>query len=334
MKTYFIRYCVIIIALFTISSCKKRILEIIAVTEIVKDMSLPDKVDVKFFSFPSNTVGYAAGTSNGSSTIYKTINRGSSWTIINVTSGVNTCLGIEFFTENRGMCLMGTTLYVTDDGGTTWTSGGTGHFLGISDQGIGVLGYADSRSGYYGYYNDIIITKDSGKTFHSIGNVYRDHEFTTGRVVGSKAFVFYKLMSTDSKVNGIDLIDSTAISFQFGRQYGEPIDIYLSNKLCVAVTTGGNIMESYDGTVGDYLGNRYDVHNQSYHSVDGYGDLVVCVGNKTIASNKDLNSEYRWNEVFDKNGESFKNIFYKIRFINQSTFYISGDKGLIYKMKI
>jgi hypothetical protein len=87
--------------------------------------------------------------------------------------------------------------------------------------------------------------------------------------------------------------------------------------------------DQYDG-----FDEVYRVHSYEYYSIDGYQNFIVCVGEKSLVSNMEGVNEYTWNEVFNTDGNSFSETFYKIRFINSTRCYLSGSNGTIYKIKI
>jgi photosystem II stability/assembly factor-like uncharacterized protein len=109
-------FLLIFILLFVLNSCEKKIIEIVPVIQIENDISIKTGKAIKYFSFPSSSVGFA-----GSDTliIYKTTNGGDSWEIMNVGAS-GKCRGIEFSDNLHGMCLMGTTMFSTVDGGLNW----------------------------------------------------------------------------------------------------------------------------------------------------------------------------------------------------------------------
>jgi hypothetical protein len=308
--------------LLLFSSCEKKILEILPVIEVEKDMSIAGAKDIKYFSFPSDAVGYAASDTGF---IYKTSNGGNSWEIIPIEDN-RKCRGLEFFDESIGMCLMGNYLYVTDDGGQTWNYRGNVDFIGKTKDGIGVTGDC-------GFFScDVRISSDSLQSFQSIGSVTMEGGLTASRVVDNKVIVITNDTYYDDRAYGLDLTTGEDFAIGFDNLiYSEnPNDIYLSGENGTVVGPNGLIMRtSYFGFSRAYYGNT-----NTYYSVDGYEDFMVCVGERTIATNMDIGNDERWNEVFDDNGNGFRSTFYKIRFIDQSTFYVSGSSGLIFKAKI
>lgn len=312
-----------VITIYLLStSCEKKITEIIPVMEIEKDMSIIGASNIKYFSFPSPSVGYAASESGF---IYKTTDGGSSWTTITVATS-KTCKGLEFFGETKGMCLMNNDVYVTTDGGQTWLIKDVATFIGKTDEGIGVIGTCSPMS------CTIKTTINNGQTFIYKGKMnYNGFNFRTSRIVDNKVVILSNDRYEHGNENGFNLSNNTAFSVELGglNAYEIPNDIYLSNGQGTGVGNYGLVM----GEVLNYSRNYFG-HTYPYYSVDGYGGFKVCVGEKTIVSNLDIGTEHVWNEVFDVKGNGFVNTFYKIRFITQNTFYISGSAGLILKARI
>jgi hypothetical protein len=312
--------------LILITSCEKKVLTFVPVIEIEKDMSIPGAKNIMFFSFPSALVGYAASDSG---VVYKTIDGGSSWKTITFGND-EICKGIEFFNETSGICLKGNNLYSTTDGGQIWKVIGYGDFIGKTKDGIGVLGECNNS------ICSISTSNNNGKSFEWFGDMFIDGDFTSARVVDSKVFVFSEDVAYYDRVYGMDLSNYANIIVNFESITGNPSDIYLSSFSGAVVGPGGMIMDinknngySYSCTYESYDGSFY-----CYYTVDGYDDLIVAAGDKTIATNKDFGMKDKWNEVFDKHGNGFDHTFYKICFIGQNTFYISGNNGLILKARI
>jgi len=308
---------------FLFTSCEKKIVEIIPVLVVEKDMSISGASDIKYFSFPSSKIGYTASPSDF---IYKTIDGGSTWTQITIAIG-KTCKGLEFFDENNGMSLMNTDVYVTTDGGQTWSIKGNGDFIGITENGIGVLGDCGQTTCI------IKTTTDKGQNFLLKGgmNYGISFEFLSARVIDSKVIIFSKTGWEHPNENVFDFSNNSSYFIGFGSLTHDeiPNDIYLSSNQGTIVGNYGLIMDDLAG-----YSRTFYRHAYPFYSIDGYGNFKVCVGEKTIVSNLNIGSEENWNEVFDVNGNGLTNTFYKIRFISQNTFYLSGSGGLILKASI
>lgn len=314
---YLLLFCLAALAI----ACKKRVLEIVPVIEIEKDMSIVNAGDIKHFSFPSGSVGYAASDTNF---IYKTTDGGASWKVIN--PGGGTCRGIEFFDDTHGMCLMGSAVMVTGDGGQSWTPADYADFIGITGDGVAV-------SGSCGFPDcNIRVSTDSAKSFTSLGSVEIDGDFTRARVVDGKVIVFAEETYYDDVARGLDIStgEDYSVSFDNITASQNPEDIYLYKGEGAVVAPAGTILTGSNGHFNrDYYGHLY-----SYYSADGYEGFIICVGENTITTNLDVENSEPWTEVLDTEGNGFDRTFYRIRLIAGTTFYLSGSDGYLVKAKI
>jgi hypothetical protein len=222
---------------------------------------------------------------------------------------------------------MNNDVYVTDDGGETWVIRGTGDFIGMTKSGLGIIGSC-------GQIACVIRTSiDKGQTFVIKGEMSYGFSFelSNARVVDNKVVLFPERSweYPDENVFNLSTNSSSFLSLG-GLTYEEiPKDIYLASD-------GGSIVGDYGLLMDDNLGytRTYYGHLYPFYSIDGYEDLKIGVGEKTIVSNIAIESENVWNEVFDEDGNGFSHTFFKIRFISQNSFYVSGSNGLIYKATI
>lgn len=307
--------------LFT--SCEKKFLEVVPVMQIEQDLSIDGASDIKYFSFPSQQVGYAAGNTPY---IYKTTDAGNSWTKINVGTG-GKCQGLEFYDAMNGMCLMGEEVYKTENGGQSWTRSASGQFIGLTDDGKGVIGSCSYLS------CQVYVSSDRGQTFQPIGQVTKEGEFRQAFITSSKVFVVGNRTNQYNSIYGIDTGTRAQETLVFDNMtYDEvPSGLFINEYSKVLVGSNGQILErdSYDNYNRTYYGHTYP-----YFTVDGYNDLVVVAGERTVSVNIDFGEGDKWSELLDRNGRSFPHSFYKVKFINQNSFYISGSNGLLWRAKI
>lgn len=329
LRFRFLAYLLLVPILF--SSCKKKVIEILPVITLVKDMSIENADDIKFFDFQSSQVGYAASESTF---IYKTIDGGSSWVQQEVVSpsSSKTCKGLVFFDENTGLCLMNTDLYRTTNGGDDWFLNQTGvKFLEITDSDAAVTGKCAPNL----LSIDIYVSTNEGASFGYVGNI---QPFNTLNACNELSFSschnnqLILSFEDDDALPGIDLL--TGVNFTITPDdmtaFERPRAFYTNGNFGVLVGERGVLQSDFNA--GFYL-RKYYGHAYTYNAVDGYGDLVICAGEKTITTNLSINDE-EWNEVFDSNGNGFTSTFHKVSFIDASTFYISGSNGLIQKFSI
>ena len=318
---HFRSYFILLVTLF-LSSCEDEVVKQIAVITIEKDMSFNSMGDIKSISFPTEKVGYVGSDTNF---ILKTINGGNSWKEIHF-EGYGDCNAIEFQDKDNGMVLMGGTVYVTHDGGYFWSSKTTGDFIGITDEGLWVVG-EDHGSEF-----EVKTSNNSGSFFTSYTKWYVNYGFSSGKVVDSKVIVF-KDESSGDLITGVDLI--TGKSFYLNSEeliFSEAIhDAYIYNSSSVLIGLEGLLMSS--GNSYNYYSKSY-LHLYNYYSIDGFEDRSMCVGDSTISSNFNRDNGEEWQEVFDSNGNGFKTTFYKVKFTDRETIYLGGKDGLLYKAKI
>lgn len=305
------------------TSCEKRYLEIIPVMQIEQNLSINGAKDIKFFSFPSEQIGYAA---DASSYIFKTIDGGKTWNKLTVSAG-GKCQGLEFFDPLNGLCLMSGDVYSTENGGLTWRYKTSGKFLGITENGKAVTG----DCGYIAC--NIYVSSDKGKTFQSAGSVKKEGDFINAMVTGNSVFVVGDRANSYRAFYGLNLVTkaSEIISFSGMTAWYFPTALLINKQKSVLVGNNGKILEQYE--LNSFDGTNYG-HAYTYYTVDGYNDLVVAAGERTVSFNKDFNGDSKYSELLDSNGSSFLHTFYKVKFINQNSFYISGNNGLLWRVKI
>ena len=322
--------CMFILPLL-MTSCKKKVIEIIAVIELVKDMSISGADDIKYFDFPTEQIGFAASET---SFLYKTTNGGSSWLEVPVEGGGSTkvCKGLIFFNENDGLCLMNSHLFRTSDGGDNWSLSQTSvKFLEKSESDLAVIGKCGSSS----FSIDVFTSSNFGASFSLIGDIQPFNSLNACNDFQFSSCHNNQLMlhfDEEDALYGINLADASNFTVVLDdlNAFEAPRDFYINENFGVLVGELGTIQTDYSSS---WYVRKYYGHTYAYNTVDGYGDLVICAGENTISTNLPIN-ENEWNEVFSEDGNGFKTTFYKVAFSNASNFYISGANGLIQKFKI
>lgn len=321
IKKNVIRLFILLICV-TFFACEKKIIDLIPVIQIEKDLSIPTALPIKHFDLPESQTIYAGSDTN---IIYKSVNGGQNWEETEVVSSDYKCNGIAFINTDYGLCLMDNRLYKTSDAGVSWSYEMNAKFIGkYADTAIVLnCGYSDC---------DMYTSVDSGKSFQLQKSIYTGAKFLRAKLSGGKLAIFTEDTFFDNYTYGYDLKADSSLKFEFGNLTAgqTPTDIYFLGASGIFV--GSNVILEYSY---DKYRNSYDWESsRSFNSVDGMDGLVVAVGNKTIVSNLDIATDYKWNEVYTTEGESFKESFYQIKFTSTDRFYLSGDNGLLYLIKL
>lgn len=224
---------------------------------------------------------------------------------------------------------MGPKSYSTKNGGTTWTVSNTWYgtydteaFCGMTSSGIGIMGREEN-------YGKIVIyeSMNKGQTFSNTYNDIRiSGEYRGGRVSGDLITVFTDL---DNDVYGMSYSTSQFIGWDVPG-LGDLNDFHYTGSEGYALGPKGYFRECYS----TYYGYSHDVYSYDYHSIDSRNGLVIAVGDNTILTNMDVGSEEKWNDVLDVHENGFTKKFFRIRFSGDREFYVSGEKGLIWKATI
>jgi hypothetical protein len=319
-----ISICILISSAILLSSCEKKIIEITPVLEI-EDISIDKAKDIIHFSFPSEKVGYAASDTNF---IYKTIDGGKTWTTITNSDWPTylRCKGIVFFDELKGFCLMGAEGYSTDDGGLNWTNSKPWYgmvnkeaFCGVTSSGVGIIGINESYNKTYLYRS-----LDKGQTFDVFSVITHEGELAGGRVSEANIFTYN---TYDNYIEGISYSDFSTFKINLT---GDVNEFYYDMNKGVGVGAEGYLTENSNG----YSYKTLPIHDYDFYSVDNKNGVAFAVGNKTIVTNMDIQSEEKWNHVFDIHGNGFQHKFLRVRFKDEKNLYISGENGLIWKARI
>ncbi|MBN2682555.1 MAG: hypothetical protein JXR58_08605 [Bacteroidales bacterium] len=298
---------------FFLSSCKKKVVEIVPTLTIIDDLSINGANDIRYISYISRDICFAATDS----CIYKTINGGGTWVSIDV-EGNFLCRGIAFFDELNGMCLMDIKLYTTHDGGETWNFKGYGDFVFVNEDGIGFVGDCSST------YCDLQKTYNKGETFSNLIQFPLDASLRGFRFMENKILI----INDDAQIEGYNLSMMNKFDLDINANYDEfPRGIYMTNNDTVVVGLNGLIMDPdlyLDVMKRSNYSNNYD-----YYDIDGNDDYQICVGENIISTNLDIASENEWNPVFDINGNGFDKLFRVIRFIEKDKFLLGGSNGYL-----
>lgn len=310
--------------IFAFNSCKKKVFELVPILTVEKQMNIDGAGNIRYFSFPTEQTGYAA---SDSSFIYKTINGGDNWTKLQWVNNKR-CKGIEFFDELNGMCLMDDIVYVTSDGGSNWAASLNADFIAISDDGLtGITGTCTDMT------CDISTSSDKGQSFSLNGTAPIKGSFSFVEIDGTNVILFGEEVYSYDFTFGYELSNGEIKRYDFEDLTFDamPSDFYHANTKGFLTGHQGVIQENSHSNV--HIRNYY-VHNYNYHSTDGFGNTVICVGDNTITTNLAIDGESEWREVVDSDRNGFKQNFYNVKCINQNSFYLSGSNGTLMRAKL
>jgi hypothetical protein len=307
-----------------LSSCKKKIIETIPVIDY-EDVSLNESADIKSFSFPTLLTGYAAANN-----LFKTIDGGHSWTKLNFAGSIKS---IEFVDENTGFCTSDGYLYRTINGGQTWVLLVSADYVAIAQSGQIVIAKETT------FIGNIKVSNNNGNTFYASQTLSLNGHLSGLRVFDNTAYITDTKSYSDDVIRGVNIADSNkTVRLEAKATADEnPNDLYYVGGNGAVVGGRGLICNSSGSGNPYYIASfdrSYYGHTYTYNSIDGYDGLMVAVGYHTIASNIDIKNKETWNEVFNKDRNGFEQTFFRIRFFNKTTFFVSGNNGLIWKVKI
>jgi hypothetical protein len=312
-----------------LGSCKKQVIEIYPVIEVTK-LNIETESDVTGFDFlDANTVIAAAGEE-----LYKSTNGGDSWaSVLSIPSPYGSGK-VDFHDNLRGIASTRAAngafrYYMTVDGGDTWSTIGSGNVMGFAPDGRLINGNYS-----YGTFS-LTESTNNGQTwltFLQNGGSGTGGTFTHALFEGDYVYFINEDTPFDREVERVHLtfgledvlsLPNSGTFYPINDVYLSPKGHYWAGDVCTNL-----IPLSSNGFIVDLR------HSYDYHAVDGFGDLVVFVGEKSIASNMDiLNDEYV-NEVWDSGLSGFDETFYEVRFVSDSTLYISGSNGTFWRAKI
>lgn len=316
MKKFFLP-ALALMFVFIHSGCKKKVIEYVQVLEVLRDISIPDHpYAIVDFTFPDELNGYAVD-SLGS--FFKTVDGGKSW--INLTHAPYRG-SLYFLDKDLGFVAGTDDLWKTTDGGLSWD-----RILNF------IEGAIVSRNGDIyiiteNTWNDFIlsVSRDTGKTYDQLAIIeglgrdnYLRIENNTLSIISQNPYgrnlILYDLTTGEYTVNELDSYYTSRTPTDVFYYPDETILTYEEDHLYYL---DGSDIRTYDWDV--YL---------SLYSVDGIEDLRICTGARTILCNIKPEEGKKWRTVLDKNGNSFKESFYKVRFNQDRTLYLSGSKGTI-----
>lgn len=308
------------VLLVLLGGCEKKFVDAYPVIEIT-DISTPEDGDLKYMSFPTPEIGYVASDAEY---LYRTSDGGSTWTQMPGPGGL--CKSLSFAASATGIGLFGSDVYRTSDAGTSWRPVGPGDFTEVTDN--GTMAYGSCNLDGCSIYKSV-----DGVTFSLSHQLeWTGEDFVDSYVVGEYVYVAGTNSPNDDKFLGVDLSKNTPNQLSI-RDFAEdeyPSGIYRSEDqyyIC------GPLGKRFDGPAYRMNMQQY-AHVYNYHAIDGFGDLVVAVGEKMMTTNMQARAYDYWNPILDTNGNGFSETFYGIHFLDPETFIVIGSNGLVWRAKL
>jgi hypothetical protein len=304
-------------------SCEeKKVIDILPVFEIKKDLSIDTQQDIIEITIFKNGTGYAL---TNAYSYYKTIDFGTTWIEKDILH--SDFKQLQFFDETNGICIVNTKAYVTIDGGDHWTKMATDTYdivsaidfsetgdiyIAIREHGLGITTYPVYKS------------MDMGESFIFIAQTYDypTNQLLELRVIDS--LLYFLFIGSDKKLISIDI---EGYGSRRTTLFSIIDDVYRLNVYSDSyyAFTGKGIISS----------DRYPERNSIYQNdVVFDDDVAIFVGRKTVKTNLNIGNDFTWNEVCDSNGNPFNYNFLDIDQISSGSYYISGENGLIWEVKL
>ena len=297
--------------------CQKKVIEIIPVAEYTLRTSGTTN-NLKFVTFPSPDVGYIAGDSG---TILKSTDGGKSWTDISLPTNTNFS-GFEFFTDSIGMYNnTGLYIYITYDGGNTWSNKESASWMDILNDSLAII----VSSSFPNYY--VKATYNAGKSFVLKSIISNTDELTRIRLINDHEVVFI----FDESLLGLDFENVKYFSIPVENlTWDEKInDAYFIDKDNGIIIGNKGVLLENDGYC--YC-KEFHGHLYNFNAVDGYYNNIVVVGETTMVAKVDVGNGPEWVDLLDYNGSSLRHKFNGISFRDANTFFVVGNKGLIWEL--
>lgn len=326
---YFVSICSMQL-MFT-TSCKKE--KGIIETQLVvvkQDVSIPTDCNIiTFDQFSENDI-FAIGVNQGDIKFFITSNGGSSWIELNAPSISGEIQSAVYMDAQNLAFVINNKLYRSFDGGVNWQT------VNESFWPLSVF-FADKTSSNQLVFvennnstpNRVLISEYNSILYTQIGSCPTTNYYYN---IGHLSENYISFLSYDNdyyygKINGFNLstltneyVNINANGFQY------PNDAFVANGSAIIIANLG-VLQIINDFLNTPLYDYYQYHDNDYYSGDNMGDFLVIVGDKTISTNYNGT----WEEAINIDGTGHTEIFRKVKKINSSQFYISGDNGLFIK---
>lgn len=315
---------------FLFWGCEKKIIEYIPVFDY-QDISIPNTEDLILDVSFSGNVGCACPYERDY--IYLTKDGGASWEQQQLTSNSTwTCEAVGMTSADVGYALMGERVYVTRNGGDSWSVARQAETMDVNSDGqVFIAEYNNA------WYYDIFESTDDGQSWNIVGTVPQNGHSTLDRMkaCGRRIMLYGDFTPFEYHVQGWD--DETnqvfSVWWESAQTHGAGyMDVYMTSNVS-GYCAGTNGMA---GTVND--GSCYRLqgeHNGFYYHVYEHAGTVMAVGGTSLLVLTNRDGEQVFDEVFDPEGNGWteQNLI-NLQFMGNDEIVVCGGNGLVYQGKV
>ncbi|TNF49075.1 MAG: hypothetical protein EP305_03810 [Bacteroidetes bacterium] len=317
---------------FLFSSCDKdkEIIETVLIST-VEVRNLPVAWDVVAFDMADDQVGFAVCLEDRDATwqtqikVYRTENGGKTWTLEDFP--ITTCErvhGIAIQDIDNGGILVDNILYHLSSG-IGWSTVNEGFWpLNVT-----AVGKSDDNILYFTVekgmvpYSRLFKWPMNDPAYTELPEYYDNH------IQVYKGFMFgntmYLIDSDDNYIVNnqlsVDVTNSTSQEYTHYLSYWDyAFDLVVTDDDIYTCSVDGGI----SGTIEDY----YNYHGMDYYGICDLKPGVLAVGERSISTNW----SGEWKEVLTQDRTGFLETFLDVQTRNNRSIYVSGEKGVFYKL--
>lgn len=330
------RKIIFILTLFSIISCKKKYVETIPTVSSTQ-INSPVSTNLNSISFISASEGFIGGD-NGK--VYKTNDAGASWTNISLTSSSTKVFKVIFLTSLKGFVATDAGIYMTIDGGTTWTiqlSNDINDIQFVSSN----IGYAVGAVGFSAPAK-VYKTFDGGNTWevcnspflylytdlYAVSFVNQD----TGYIAGDDAKFF-------ETIDGGYTWTQFIVGSKWGAKgYSDKIyDLYFTGYRTGYVTGSAGYLNKIGPSTASTVSSTPLINTYDYNltSVTCRNSSSVCVGHKSVLMPyaEFGTGLYSWTYFLSSEATTFPYNYNDVAFADDNNYFAVGAGGVITKFK-
>jgi hypothetical protein len=319
--------CIVAITLLFFNCKKENIILIVPNIKIVEDISINTSNTIKSIRFVDSNYGFALSNSGD---LYQTVDGGKNWNLKSF-SVSGTIKDFEILDKNNAVCLIGSNLYTTDDAFVTLTQKTSGvSFIGKDNLNRIIYGISNQSGGVF--YYDIYGLTSTTSFGQSLGNIVVENNMHWCKVRENIVIVSVSDDFYNDKVNSLNLSTGIKSELKFND------NLTLDDSLTDFAVNGSRIyISGKNGMIHEGISNldrTYTVHTNTFLSMIQIKGIVYCSGFNSFVSNIDIDNDNDWNEYVHDIDTPITEGFYDIFNLNDSDIIVSGENGLIYKLKL